>query len=148
MNQSVRCQRFAAIQLESRAIEPADLASGFLDNQDPGRRIPRVEVKFPEAIEAATGDTAQVERCRPGTADAMSPQRDLVVEENVRILVAFMTRESCGHQAFFQLRDFRNLDRLAIQLRAFPLFCGEKFVPRGIIDNAGYPSFFISQAVL
>jgi hypothetical protein len=42
-----------------------DEAARFLDQQDPGRRVPDVEIVFPETIKPASGDPRKVKRAAP-----------------------------------------------------------------------------------
>src|ERR1700722_3264453 len=125
MHQPVRGQRLAAVQLKRRAVKTADVASGFFHNQNARRCVPRIEIELPKAIEATTGDVAQVERGRTGAANSVRAQRDLVVEVNVGILVAFVAGKSGRDQALFQLRGLRDADGLPVQVRAFSLLRGK-----------------------
>ena len=72
VDQTVRCQGFFAVELKWRSVKTTDFASGFLDDQRPGCRIPRIEIEFPESVEATARYTAQVERSRPRTTHTMT----------------------------------------------------------------------------
>src|ERR1700758_2517424 len=126
VNQSVRAERLAAIELKWGAIEAADFASRLFNDQRARRRIPRIQIEFPEAIEPPAGHAAQIERRRSRAPYTVGAQRDLVIEIDVGILVPLVAGEAGGHQAFLQLRYLRHANRLAIQLRASPLLRRKK----------------------
>ncbi len=136
MHQPVRGQRLTAIDLKWSAIEVADSSASFLHNQDAGRRVPGIEIEFPETVEASAGHIAQVESRRPGAAHAVRAQRDLVIEKNIGIFVPLMTGEAGGDQAFFQPRGLLHMDCLAVEMRAPSLLGREKLVARRIVDHS------------
>src|SRR5262252_10838843 len=78
----------------------------------------------------------------------MRTKRDLVIEENIRILVALVAGKSRGDQAFLQLRGFRNVYRLAIQLRALARFSNEQLVPGRVIHDSGNALSFCARSML
>src|SRR5215469_12555149 len=98
VHQAVAGQNFAAVNRERPVFVVGDLASGFLDQQNPGGGVPGVEVKLPESVEAPTGDVAEVERRRTSPAHTVRAQRDLVIEMDVGILMAFVARKASSHQ--------------------------------------------------
>src|SRR3569623_3002290 len=52
------------------ALDAANGAARFAHHDDAGREIPRLEVTFPIAVEAARGDARHVERSRADAAQA------------------------------------------------------------------------------
>src|SRR5277367_2054025 len=132
----VRGEHFPAIELERAAIKTSYRAAGFEHQQRPGGGIPGIEVEFPVTIHAAACGVCQIERSRSGAANAMRAQRDLVVEVDVRILVAGAAGKSGGQQAFRQIIRTRYLYFLSIQIRAFSLLRDEELIARGIVDYA------------
>src|SRR5579885_3229179 len=100
MNQSVRCQRFAAVQLKWAAMKITYAPACFLNDQGACRCIPGIQIEFPEPFEAPACDRAQIERRRSCPPDPMSMQRDLVIEINIRVLVALVTGEAGRDQRF------------------------------------------------
>ena len=98
MDRSVARRYIAIGNRQLLASKSGDLAAGFLDDQDPRRRVPRVEIELPEAIKSTARNAGQIQRCRPSTSHPVRSQRELMVEVNIRILVPFMTRESRGDQ--------------------------------------------------
>src|ERR1700756_4071158 len=125
VHQSVRRQCLTAVQFKRRSVEAADLAARFFHDEHAPSGIPGIEIKFPEAIEAAAGDIAQIERRRSRAPDAVRAQRDLVIEINIGILVALMAGKTGRDQAFLQLRGLRHVDRLAIEVCASSLLSRE-----------------------
>src|SRR3954452_7126249 len=134
MKQSVGSQGLAAVQLERRTIETAHLAPGFLHNQHARRRVPRTEIEFPETVVASAGHIAQVEGSRSCPAHTVGPQRDLMIEKNVRVLMPLVAGESGREQGFFQLANLRYVNGLAIQLRSLAGLGAEQFIPGGIVN--------------
>src|SRR5437667_12381581 len=59
-----------------------------------------------------------------------------MIEENIRILVPLMARETGGHQALRQIVGFGNMNALLVQIRATSLFGDKKFVASGIVDHS------------
>src|SRR5580658_1913303 len=103
MHQSVRCQSFATVQLEWPTLKVGHCPSGFLHDQHTRRRIPRVEVEFPESIEASTSDAAKIQCRRARSPHSMSVQSDLMVEKDVWVLVALMAGKTRSQQALRQI---------------------------------------------
>jgi hypothetical protein len=62
MEEAVGGEQFPAVQAEGRAIEAGYGAACFLYEQHAGGGVPRVEVEFPIAVEAAARDIGEVER--------------------------------------------------------------------------------------
>src|SRR5437868_14271399 len=98
MHKLVRCQSLAAVELERSTAHVGNLASRVLHDQHTRRRIPRIEVEFPEPVETTAGDTAQDKCSRSGAQQSMRAQRDQMIEENMRILMPLMARETGRYQ--------------------------------------------------
>ena len=60
--------RCAAAASNGDPSMPGDAAARLLDDQRAGGDVPRLEVLFPERVEAAGRDVAQIERRRPEPA--------------------------------------------------------------------------------
>src|SRR2546429_8099248 len=136
MHKWVRCQSLAAVELERSAAHVGNLASRFLHDEHTRRRIPRIEVELPKSIETPASHTAQVKCSRSGAPHSMRAQSDLMIEENIRILVPLMARETGGHQALRQIVCFGSMNALLVQIRATSFFGGKKFVASGIVDHS------------
>ena len=54
----------AALEEVVGALEVADAAAGFADDERAGRNVPLFQPELPEAVDAAGGEVAEVERCR------------------------------------------------------------------------------------
>src|SRR5579862_1663255 len=72
----------------------------------------------------------------------MGAQCDLMIEVNVRILVTFVAGKTGSEQALLQCRCFRNMDGLAVEVRALPYFGAEEFIARWIVNDSGYAFCF------
>src|SRR5258708_26468881 len=135
--QSIRGERLAAVEFKWRTVKAAHLPARFLDDEHACRCVPGIQIEFPEAIETPRRHATQVERSRSSPPHSVSSQRNLMVEINIRILMALVAGKAGGHKALVQLRYLRNVDLLAVELRASSLLRGKQFAARGIIDNAG-----------
>src|ERR1022692_2282407 len=102
MHKSVGRQRLAAVDLKRRPVEAADLSASYFHDEHTRGRIPRIEIEFPETVEAPAGYVAQIQRSRSRAAHAVGAQRDLVVEVNIRVLVPLVARKAGGHQTLLQ----------------------------------------------
>ena len=125
MHQTIRRHRLTAVDSKFRSVEAADLAAGFFHDEHARSRVPGIEIKFPETVEATASHIAQIEGGRSRAPHAVSAQRNLVVKMNIRILVPLTAGKAGREQALLQLRRFRNVDRLAVELRASSLLRGE-----------------------
>ncbi len=68
-------QDVRATQIERRAVHIRAQASGFANQQDASRHVPRVQVEFPEHVQAATGNVCQVEGGRSRTPHSVGKHR-------------------------------------------------------------------------
>src|SRR5689334_14940103 len=94
VNQSVIGQQVRTAQAYRTAFHIRTLAAGFSDQQDSRRHVPRVQAKFPKAIQAPARDVRQIESCRTGPSDAVRHHRELVVEVDVDVLMPFLAGKS------------------------------------------------------
>ena len=79
----------------------------------------RIQVELPESVESPRSYVAQIQRRRPRAPHAVGVQRDLMIKMNVGIFMPLVAGKPGREHRFFQRRRLRNLNRLAIQLRAF-----------------------------
>src|SRR5215471_10971545 len=101
------------------------------------RGIPGIKVELPESIETPTGHVAEIKGSRPGAAHAVGAQRELVIEMDVRVLVALVTGEARGDQTFGQPRGFRDVNGAAVEHGSAALRGGKHLVAARIVDHAG-----------
>ena len=146
MHQPIRGQSLATVQLEWPTLKVGHPPSSFLDNEHARGRVPGVEVELPESVETSASHAAEVKRCRARSTDSVRVQRNLMVEKDIRILMALMAWESGRHQAFCQVRRPRDMDSLLIQVSAASLFRREQFIPRGIVNHSSDPIPFVLQS--
>ena len=64
MHKSIRRYRLAADDLEGATGKIGDLPTGLFDNQHARRRIPWIEIEFPEPVKPSRCDIAQIKRGR------------------------------------------------------------------------------------
>ena len=70
LQQTVGGQHFPAVQTKRLAVETAHRAARFRHQQSPRRRVPRIQVELPEAVEPSAGGVGKVERRRTRAPDA------------------------------------------------------------------------------
>src|SRR5262249_40259422 len=102
-----------------RAVEVGDGAARFAHQQNPGRGVPGVQAKFPEAVKAAAGHAGQIKRGRAVTADSVRTEREVVVVVNVVARTPFMHGKTGAKQAGGKRSDLRHRERFAVECRAF-----------------------------
>src|ERR1700677_4338399 len=102
MHQSIRSQSLATVQLEWPTLKVGHRPSGLLHDQYTRRRVPRVEVELPKSVKTSTRYAAKVQRRRARSPHSMRVQRDLMVKEDIRVLVALMAGKSRSQQALGQ----------------------------------------------
>src|SRR5262249_34913487 len=106
------------------------------DQKDAGGNIPGIEIELPVAIKTSACGIGEIKSCRTGAPNTMRVQRDLLVEVNVGILVAFLAWEAGSDQALTQCPGARHVYWSAIQLRSAAAFNGKKLVARWVINHA------------
>src|SRR5689334_13733971 len=75
----------------------------------------------------------------------MSAQCDLVIEVDVRILVALVAGKTGRNQGFRQLGGPGDLDRFAVQPSAFALLCRKQLVASGVVQHTRNALLFVLQ---
>ena len=120
MDQPIRSQGLATVQMKWPAPKIGHPSSCFLHHQHSCRRVPRIQIEFPESVKASAGHRAQIQRRRSGPPHPMRTQRDLMIEIDIGIFVPFVAGKSCGQQGLRQIRDLRNMDPLLIQVSPLP----------------------------
>src|SRR5271166_1249573 len=106
MHRTVGRHGFAAVQLKRPAVKIRDSSAGLFDEEDAGSGIPRIQIELPKSVEAPAGHAAQVQGGRSGAPDTVGLQRDLMIEKDVRILVALVAGKSRSHQTLREIRGF------------------------------------------
>src|SRR5260370_41865127 len=96
------------------AVKIRDGATGFLHEQHSSSGVPRLEAKFPEAIETTGSDAGEIERGGAVAAHAVRAQREIVIVMNIGICETFVNRESSAEQAGGQSFDLGDRDFLSI----------------------------------
>ena len=78
MNAAVAGGDLNYAQAERDGVEVGDHAAGLAHQEHAGGHVPRLEIEFPEGVEAAAGDVAEVEGRGAVAADAVREQRELM----------------------------------------------------------------------
>src|SRR5262245_49620580 len=115
MDQPICRQHVPIRNRERLSLETSNLPAGFLDNQNPRGRVPRVQVELPESVVPSASHGGEVKRRRTSPSHAVRSQRQLMIEVDVGILVALVAGEPCRDQALRKLRRFRDFNLLSVQ---------------------------------
>src|SRR5579884_343786 len=132
-NEGVGCQHFFTIQPEGAAIEGCDGASGFKYEQSSGGSVPWIQIELPISIKASAGGVGEVESGRPGTADAMGAQGDLLIEVDIWVFVTFAAGKTRRHEAFGQIVHARYVDFFPVEIGTFTFFCNKQLIAGGVV---------------
>ena len=117
------------------AVKIGDFAAGFFHENDARGDVPAFQAKFPEAIEAACGDTGEVEGGGAIAADTVGAEREIVVVVNVGAGLAFVNRKAGAKKAGSERRNFGNGDFLSVQSGAIATGGSEKFFVNWVIND-------------
>src|ERR1035438_2627256 len=80
VDQPVRSQNLPAIQLVFAAGKVRHHPTSLFHQQNPSRRIPRIQIELPKCIHAASGNVSQIQSCRASPPHPMRTQRELLVK--------------------------------------------------------------------
>ena len=114
-----------------------DFATGFFHENDARSDVPAFQAKFPEAIEAARGDTGEIEGGGAIAADTVGTEREIVVVVNVGASLAFVNGKPGAKKAGSKRRNFGNGDFLSVQSGAIAAGSSEEFFVNWVINDAG-----------
>ena len=119
-----------------RAVHVAHAPAGFADQQDSGGHVPGIETEFPERVEPAAGDIGQVDRRRPGAADAVRRHGHLVIEVDVHVVMTLAAGEAGGGEAIGEARRLRHVNAAVVQPCSRSALGREHFSMERVIDHA------------
>ena len=88
-----------AVDYDETISAIVQLTAGLEAEIDPGRGVPGMQPKLPEAVESPAGDRRKVQGGRPVAADPVRAKREVPVVVNVRILRALVGGEPGTEQA-------------------------------------------------
>ena len=119
----------AGLEIGVRAVQVADHAACFGDQQAACGHVPRFEPGFKEAVVAPCGHPRQIQRGRTGAAQAGGLLDQLFENRQVGIHV-FETGvgEAGANQAVGKVQAFGDAQALVVEERAAPARGGEQFV--------------------
>jgi len=145
VNKAIRGEDDRAAKLIGHAVKIGDFATRFFNEDDARGNVPAFQAKFPEAIEAPCGDAGEVERRRAIAADAVGPEREIVVVVNVGAGFAFVNGKAGAKKAGGKRGNFGNEDFLSVQRGTFAAGSSEEFFVNGIVDDAGDDFVAVSE---
>src|SRR5580700_11699035 len=112
MDPAIGCEHFTVSRMIGLAGKIRDHPTGFLHEQHSCRRVPGLQSKFPEGLEATRRDAAKIERSRSVTPDTVRSKRVTGVISDVCLLATLIRGKSCNEQAGCQGVDLRNVDAI------------------------------------
>src|SRR5215813_332053 len=101
---------------EGRSVILRHFPASFFHHQYTGRCVPGIQIELPVAVEAAAGSIGKIQSGLTGTTDTVRVQGNLVIEVNVRVLVAFLARKTSCNQALADRLRARHVDRCPVEL--------------------------------
>src|SRR5712692_5676050 len=110
MNEAVGGEDNRAAELIEIPLKVGDFAAGFLDKEDARSSVPLVEAEFPEAVEAAGGNTSEIERGGTVAANAMRPLGEFAVILEIRTELAVAHGKAGAEKARGERGDFGDGD--------------------------------------
>src|SRR6266849_3047822 len=137
VDQAVSGENDGATKLVWISGKIANPTAGFFDQQDACGHVPFCKAEFPEAIEAAGGNTGEIQRSGAIAAHTVRVLSEVtvVLKIGARFAVAHGkagTKQACGKRG-----DFGDVDFLAVKGGAFATRGGEKFVVKRIENRGG-----------
>src|SRR4051794_33023856 len=108
---------------------PASLAH----QERAGRHIPRLQSELPEEVEAPTRNIRQIDRGRPGPANAVRGHRELIVKMDVDVVMPLAAGKTGRGETVGDSFDRGNLDAPVVQIGPGSAFRGEHLLPDGIV---------------
>ena len=137
MKLAIRGEIFAAFDHPVLAAIVGDEAARFLDQEDPGRNVPDVEIVFPEAVEPTRRDPGEVEARGAQAADARHFGCDRAEDPApVRDIAATEMRNAGPDQRLVEIAPRRHAQAAVVKPRAPALFGPEALVGQRLIDQA------------
>src|SRR5229473_7719220 len=137
VDEAVGGENDGAAQLVWISGKIAHSAAGFFDQQDAGGGVPLLETKFPEGVEAAGGNTGEVQRGGAIAAHAVRALGEVAVVSKIRAVLAVAHGKAGAEQACRERGVFGDVDFLAVEHGALAARGGEKFVVKRIEDRGG-----------
>src|ERR1700682_6412071 len=137
VDQPVGGENDGAAKLVRIPGEIAHFAASFFDQQDARGRVPFLQAKFPEAVEAAGSNGGEVQRGGAVSAHAVRVLREVAVELKIRAGLAVAHRKAGAEQACRERGVLGNSHFLAVERGAFAARGGEQFIVKRIEDHGG-----------
>src|SRR5260370_2177997 len=115
----------------------AHFSAGFFNQQDACGGVPFLKAEFPEGVEAAGGNTGEVQRGGAIAAHAVRALGEVAVVSKIRAVLAVAHGKAGAEQAGRERGVFGDVDFLAVEHGALAARGGEKFVVKRIEDRSG-----------
>lgn len=145
MDQTVGSKDDRASELIGCAVKIGDFATRFFDEDNARGDVPAFQAKFPEAIEAASGDAGEVECGGTIAADTVGTEREIVVVVNVGAGLAFVHRKASAKKARSKRRNFGNEDFLSVQSGAFAAGSSKEFFVDWVVNDTSDDFVAVSE---
>src|ERR1700740_1971171 len=124
-----RCADVARLHVTRIAAEIAHQPARFLNQERPGRHVPRRQPHLPERVQSPAGDIGQVESRAAGTPHARAVLDEVSELPGVAVEARqLLERESGADERFLQARAFRDADAAVVEESATALGGGEQLV--------------------
>ena len=146
MNEAVGGEDDRTAELIGISLKVGDFATGFLNEENARGSVPLVEAEFPEAVEAAGGNTSEIERGGTVAANAVRTLGEFAVILKIRAELAIAHGKAGAKQAGRERSDFGDGDFLAVEGGAFAAGGGVKFIVERIEDHGGQERVTLRQS--
>src|SRR5450432_632099 len=117
------------------AVEIADLAAGFLDQENAGGGVPLVKAELPKSFKAAGGYAGEIQRGGAIAANTVGAQSEVPIVMNVGAGNALVHRETGAEQTGAKLGNLGDVNGLAVERGALAASGSEQFIVKGIEDH-------------
>src|SRR5690242_13871478 len=138
MQAAVAGQYLRAVEMVRLAQQIAYLATGLGHDQLTRGHVPGLEVEFPEAFKASTGGVTEVEGRRAQPPHAVAVEAEVLVEMNIRVLVALAGGKPGGQQRGGNLVLTGDVDGPAVEPGAATAHGGKHFVEHRVVDQTAH----------
>ncbi len=126
------------------AVEPCRDPPRLVQDEEPRRRVPRLQLQLPESVEPPARQIAKVQRRGAVPADRLPGQHER--PEVVEVVVGgrvHVVGEAGGQERFPQFRDLRDRDPFPVPERPPSFRRRERFVEQGVVHRPRHNRAFM-----